>query len=319
LSTDSLFPEVKAVIRKNRVALSVVGPVVLSLACTSPQPAVAPSEPAPRAEARAEGTAQPAPAPAPEPAAVEVAAAPASAPSQPAEVVQASALAKPAAAAEPAVEVVPAKKTRLQGVDVSHYQPTVDWDAVKSTASFVFIKATDSTNGVDPRFSSHWSGAKKAGIPRGAYHFFHPKRDVKAQVANFVKHVSADPGELPVVVDVEEFKDEYLNSDCETLTGLVKEFTQGVEKALGYKPIIYTNHETWKTSFCGHPHFLDYPLWLAQYTAHPTEPKMPEGWKQWHFWQYTESGKVQGIPGQVDQSYFNGSVEELKALLKAKK
>jgi len=300
------------VTRKNRVALSVVGSVALSLACTSPQPAVAPSEPAPRAEAL--------PTPAPEPAAVQKATAQEAAPAQPAQpaaVVQASAPAT--ATAEPAVAVVPGKKTRLQGVDVSHYQPTVDWDAVKATASFVFIKATDSTNGVDPRFSSHWSGAKKAGIPRGAYHFFHPKRDVKAQVANFVKHVSPDPGELPVVVDVEEFKDEYLNSDCETLAGMVKEFTQGVEKALGYKPIIYTNHETWKTSFCGHPHFLDHPLWLAQYTAHPTEPKMPEGWKQWHFWQYTESGKVQGIPGQVDESYFNGSVEELKALLKAKK
>jgi lysozyme len=315
LSTDSLSPEVKVVTRKNRVALSVVGSVALSLACTSPQPAVAPSEPAPRAEAP--------PTPAPEPAAVQKATAQEAAPAQPAQpaaVVQASAPATATATAEPAVAVVPGKKARLQGVDVSHYQPTVDWDAVKATASFVFIKATDSTNGVDPRFSSHWSGAKKAGIPRGAYHFFHPKRDVKAQVANFVKHVSPDPGELPVVVDVEEFKDEYLNSDCETLAGLVKEFTQGVEKALGYKPIIYTNHETWKTSFCGHPHFLDYPLWLAQYTAaHPTEPKMPEGWKQWHFWQYTESGKVQGIPGQVDQSYFNGSVEELKALLKAKK
>ena len=107
--------------------------------------------------------------------------------------------------------------------------------------------------------------------------------------------------------------------DCEQLAGMVKTFTQGVEKALGYKPIIYTNHQTWKTSFCGHPYFLEHSLWLAQYTAHPSEPKLPEGWKQWLFWQYTESGKVQGIPGQVDQSFFNGSMEELKALLKAKK
>lgn len=313
-------------IRKSRVALSVVGPVVLSLACASTQPVVAASEPAPRMEPVA---AQPAPAP--EPAAVQVAvvqpSAPAqpaevvqaSAPAQPVEVVQASAPAKPAVSAEPAVAVTPAKKTRLQGVDVSHYQPTVNWDALKGSAAFVFIKATDSTTGVDPRFTTHWSGAKKAGIPRGAYHFFHPKHDVQAQVANFVKHVSPDPGELPVVVDVEEFKDEYVGYDCEKLAGMVQTFSQGVEKALGYKPIIYTNHQTWKTSFCGHPHFLDHVLWLAQYTPHPTEPKMPEGWKQWHFWQYTESGKVDGIPGQVDQSFFNGSVEELKSLLKAKK
>lgn len=293
--------------RKNRVAVSVLGSVVLSLACASTQ-SVAPAPV--QAEAPLASTAQPAPAPA----AVEEATV-----QEPAVVVQVSAPAQPVAAVEPAVATVPAKKVRLQGVDVSHYQPTVNWDALKSSAAFVFIKATDSTTGVDPRFSAHWSGAKKVGIPRGAYHFFHPKHDVKAQVVNFVKHVSPDPGELPAVLDVEEFKDEYVGYDCETLTGMVKTFTEGVEKALGYKPIIYTNHQTWKTSFCGHPHFLDYPLWLAQYTPHPTEPKMPEGWKQWHFWQYTESGKVDGIPGQVDQSFFNGSVDELKALLKAKK
>ncbi|MFP2913360.1 glycoside hydrolase family 25 protein, partial [Pyxidicoccus sp. 3LFB2] len=221
------------------------------------------------------------------------------------------------AVVKPAVAVAPGK-TWLQGIDISHYQPTVQWDSVKASAAFVFIKATDSTSGVDPRFTTHWSGAKKAGIPRGAYHFFHPKHDVQAQVANFTRHVTPDPGELPVVVDVEEFNEEYVGFTCQQLAGMLQTFSQGVEKALGHKPIIYTNHETWKTSFCNHAYFLDHTLWLAQYTPHPSEPKLPQGWKQWHFWQYTESGKVTGIPGQVDQSYFNGSVEELKSLLKAK-
>ncbi|QRO02058.1 hypothetical protein JRI60_25130 [Archangium violaceum] len=207
------------------------------------------------------------------------------------------------------------QEARVQGIDVSHYQPTVDWDTVKSSTAFVFVKATDSTGVVDSHFSSHWSGAKKVGLPRGAYHFFHPKHDVDQQVTNFTQHLKNDPGELPPVVDVEEFKNEYQAFTCEQLAGMMQRFSQGVEKALGRKPMIYTNHQTWRTSFCDHPYFNDHPLWLAQYTGHPSqEPKLPPGWNSWLFWQYSESGKVVGIPGAVDQSYFNGSAHDLKAL-----
>ena len=267
--------------------LTMLGPVMLAMACTSP--------------------AAPSPNPAPPPPA-PAAAAPA--PTEVSPVKEASATAS-AAKEAPAVEAVPAL---VQGIDVSHYQPNVDWERVKSTASFVFVKATDSTGVVDPRFISHWSGAKKAGLPRGAYHFFHPKYDVDKQVANFTTHLKGDPGELYPVVDVEEFKDEYQAFKCEQLATMLQRFSQGVEKELGRKPMIYTNHQTWQESFCDHPYFLDHPLWLAQYTSHPNQPKLPPGWKRWLFWQYSESGKVPGIAGAVDQSYFNGSVQDLKAL-----
>lgn len=259
--------------------LTMWGPVVCVVACTSPVAA-------PRAQA-----AEPKVAPAP------TQAVPAVAPAAPT-----------------------AQEARVLGIDISHYQPTVDWDSVKGSVSFVFVKATDSTGVVDSRFTTHWSGARKAGLPRGAYHFFHPKHDVDAQVANFTQHLKSDPGELPPVLDVEEFKTEYQAYTCEQLAGMVQRFSQGVEKALGRKPMIYTNHQTWQTSFCDHPYFNDHLLWLAQYTSHPgQQPKLPPGWKRWHFWQYSESGKVAGIPAQVDQSYFNGSASELKALFNTSK
>lgn len=277
--------------------LKLLGPVMLTVACSSPAAA-------PQANAAAPAPTRTAPSTAP--AATEASAAK-----------EATAVKEaPAAKEAPAVKEASA---RLLGIDVSHYQPTVDWDSVKSSVHFVFVKATDSTGVVDARFTSHWSGAKKAGLPRGAYHFFHPKYDVDKQVANFTQHLKSDPGELPPVVDVEEFKDEYKPYSCEQLSGMLQRFSQGVEKALGRKPMIYTNHQTWQESFCDHPYFLDHPLWLAQYTSHPTEPKLPPGWKRWLFWQYSESGKVAGIPGAVDQSYFNGSAQDLKALFGSSK
>jgi lysozyme len=213
-----------------------------------------------------------------------------------------------------------AAQARLQGVDVSHYQPTVNWATVKTSSSFVFVKATDSTGMVDSHFTTHWNGAKEAGLPRGAYHFFHPKDDVDRQVANFTRHLKSDPGELPPVVDVEEFKNEYQAFTCAELAGMLQRFSQGVEKELGRKPMIYTNHQTWRTSFCDHPYFNDHPLWLAEYMSQPTQqPKLPPGWKSWSFWQYSETGKVAGIDAQVDQSIFNGSAHDLMTLVNTSK
>ena len=56
--------------------------------------------------------------------------------------------------------------------------------------------------------------------------------------------------------------------------------------------------------------FSTYPLWIAEYGV--DQPKMPEGWTQWHFWQYSDSGQVNGVAGNVDLDVFNGTVEELK-------
>ncbi|WP_147451329.1 glycoside hydrolase family 25 protein [Corallococcus llansteffanensis] len=287
---------------------AVLGSVVLSLACATPGTTLtAPAAPAAAALA-SPAVAASAPSPAPAPAdAPEPTSSPA--------IVQVGVTGTARATVKPALAEAPGK-TRLQGIDISHYQPSVKWESVnKASAAFVFIKATEATS-EDTRFESYWSGAKKAGIPRGAYHFFHPKIDVQAQVESFTKRVSPDPGELPVVVDVEEYKALYAGLSCEQAASKLRAFSQGVEKALGHKPIIYTNHETWQKSFCNHPYFRDHMLWLAKYTLSTSEPKPPTGWKQWQFWQYTGSGEVTGIPGTVDQSYFNGSVEELKALLK---
>jgi lysozyme len=90
-----------------------------------------------------------------------------------------------------------------EGIDVSHYQPNIDWQAVAAGGvSFAFIKATEGGALVDGMFESHWAQAKRAGVLRGAYHFFRPKLDAAAQARHFLAQLR-DPGELPPAVDVE--------------------------------------------------------------------------------------------------------------------
>ena len=97
----------------------------------------------------------------------------------------------------------------IHGIDVSRYQQNIAWDAVKEMEvgpvklGFAFIKATEGVNNVDPYFKRNWRQARKAGMVRGAYHFFIASKDGKTQAANFIDRVELVSGDLPPVLDVE--------------------------------------------------------------------------------------------------------------------
>ncbi|KAL9081745.1 MAG: hypothetical protein Q9159_007078 [Coniocarpon cinnabarinum] len=101
-----------------------------------------------------------------------------------------------------------ARRAEVQGFDISHYQPNVDFEAAYSSgARFVIIKATESTSYIDTSFSDHYTGATKANLIRGPYHFAHPDDSSGAEQANyFVAHGggwSSDGMTLPGMLDIE--------------------------------------------------------------------------------------------------------------------
>lgn len=56
----------------------------------------------------------------------------------------------------------------IHGIDVSRYQGEIDWQEVRrSGVEFVWIKATEGGDYLDPKFHSYWEGARAAGIPAG--------------------------------------------------------------------------------------------------------------------------------------------------------
>ena len=71
----------------------------------------------------------------------------------------------------------------LFGVDVSHYQGTIDWSKVAaSNVTFAMAKATEGLSYVDPMFSTNYKAMKQNGLFRSAYHFAHPNEDANQQV-----------------------------------------------------------------------------------------------------------------------------------------
>jgi lysozyme len=203
----------------------------------------------------------------------------------------------------------PAIVTDSQGIDVSHYQPKINWEKVALTADFAFVKATESTGQTDKSFAGHWRDAKAAGLLRGAYHFFHGNQDGKTQAAHFLSVMGTlEDTDLPPVLDLEHAKK---GEKASTLSKEVSAWIQDVEAATKRKPLIYVSPGFWNEHMAARTDsfpYGNYPLWIAHYGVR--KPSLPRDntWNDWTFWQFSGSGTHAGVNGTVDLDKFNGTV-----------
>lgn len=199
----------------------------------------------------------------------------------------------------------------IHGIDISKYQGYIDWPSVKEMQvrdvkiGFAFMKATEGLNNVDRHFKRNWKNAQKAGITKGAYHFFVPTRSGKEQARNFIKAVDLQPGDLPPVLDIEQL----YGVRPSVMRQQVQDWLNIIEDYYKVKPIIYTYVNFYATHLAGQ--FDDYPLWAAHYIGND-KPRIN---RRWIFWQHSEKGRVNGITQPVDFNVFNGDSTDFKALL----
>jgi lysozyme len=209
------------------------------------------------------------------------------------------------------------------GVDISVYEPRVDWRILRSQGvRFVMVRATSGIGYVDPRFAEHWAGARREGILRGAYHYLIAQQDPTQQANLFIRTVGSDRGELPPILDFEDKYNETAPNKRVVDTG--KAVLDRFEAAFARKPMVYSR----RSYFLEHmvvagkqpPWAKDYPLWVAQYPYVYEEgmlPTQPEGWQDWKFWQYSESAIIAGItdslgrPTETDLDWFRGTEAQL--------
>jgi len=210
--------------------------------------------------------------------------------------------------------------SKALGVDVSHWQGDIRWDTLANAGvKFVFIKASEGTGRVDKKFVANWKGAKKAGLLRGAYHFYRPDFHTLEQAQGFYKTLAEtkDLGELPPVLDIE--RRPFRATE-------IRQCLQELERLFGKRPIIYTAPFLWN-EMGGVSWAKDYPLWVAQYPYTrwvdnllelilQRKPILPRDWTSWLFWQFTERGpgRAYGMQSSgLDMNYFAGDVAALQA------
>jgi lysozyme len=209
-----------------------------------------------------------------------------------------------------------AHRMPVQGIDISKYQGDIDWDRVREAGiRFAYLKVSEGGDHVDHRFYDNWEGAARAGMPRGAYHFMYWCRTASEQAVWFSQAVPQDSAQLPPVLDLEWNNH---SPTCprkvsrEDALAKARKLLEIMEYHTGKKPIIYTDITFHKDVLEGE--FPDYEFWLRSVAAEPHERFND---RPWTFWQYTATGRVPGIRGDVDRNVYHGSDKDFGRWLEA--
>lgn len=204
----------------------------------------------------------------------------------------------------------------VHGIDVSKYQGTIDWNAARQDGTaFAYIKATEGGDMLDDRFHENWRGAREAGIPRGAYHFYYWCRPGIEQARWFIENVPRDPYALPPVLDIEWTPYSPTCTRAPPREEIVREttiFMDALERHYGVRPIIYAPIDIHRERLVGT--FPNHQFWLRGVRDHPRK-NYPT--RDFTFWQYTESATVAGIRGPVDKNAFAGTARDWRRWLDA--
>ena len=187
-----------------------------------------------------------------------------------------------------------------EGIDVSHYQGSINWDQVVdgTPISYVYLKATEGASLVDDTYERNLNEARRVGLSVGSYHFYRPNVDWKKQFDNMTSVVKMDEQDLVPIIDIEHRGS--VSSDA--FIADLRAFVEKVTEYYGRKPLLYTYHNFYNRYLQGE--FKDYHFMIARYRS--DSPTLNDG-KDYIMWQYTSTGSVPGIRGHVDRSKIMGN------------
>lgn len=187
----------------------------------------------------------------------------------------------------------------VMGIDVSRHQEEIDWQQVKEAGvEFVMIRlgnrgTSEGALRKDPMFWQNYLGARTAGLKVGAYFFSQAVSEEEAQeeAAFALEILDGMRLDMPLVFDWEQ-ETRTENVDARIVTDCTKAFCAAVESA-GYRPMIYFNSFQAK-NLLYLEELKDLPWWLAMYDITMEFPYRMD------MWQYSCTGTVPGIKGDVD-------------------
>ena len=189
----------------------------------------------------------------------------------------------------------------IKGIDVSYCQTSVDWQKVKAAGiRFAMVRVgycfNDGTLKVDKMFQSHMEGAIKAGLDVGVYLYSYATSSTAARTAAKQVLEAVKPYKLtyPIAFDI-EYEDIYTKGSKANNSNIAAAFLQEIEKG-GYYAMLYCSKD-FLDSHLLPERLTAFDKWIAQYNSKCTSQH------SYGIWQYSGSGKVNGITGQVDLDY----------------
>lgn len=193
-------------------------------------------------------------------------------------------------------------KTGDLGIDVSHLNGSIDWPKVAADPQgikFAILKASEGASSKDSRMQDNCTGAQKAGLIVGFYHFAtwnsqDVVKDAKQEAANFIAAVGVNIPDLPLVLDIETNKP--LSLSREQVLLFIDTFTNELYQD-GHQAALYASPGFLQSYLPINHRLGNIPVWIADYSG---EINHVPGITKYYMRQYTDKGSVQGINGPVD-------------------
>lgn len=187
----------------------------------------------------------------------------------------------------------------VRGIDVSHYQGTINWRGVASDdVAFAYVKATEGAAGRDAQFARNWRDARHAGLRVGAYHYFIFCRSARAQARNFLAVAPRMGSALPPAVDLEPARGCPVWLTGEEVRRELNAYLAIVEAHQRRHAVLYVTPQFYAAYWRYLPRR---PMWRRSISLTAT----PNG--SWTFWQYGSHGRVSGIRTHVDLNVVRAS------------
>jgi lysozyme len=209
----------------------------------------------------------------------------------------------------PPVPPVSSVEKTIKGIDISHHQGVIDWEKIDTTKfKFVIIKATegDSSEDSDTLFKSNWDKSLEKKLIVGAYHIFTLGSVGMKQFKNHISVVPKLNNSMPPLIDVLSLSEV---KDTAKAINELRILEEQLHQYYGKKPIIYC-HEDYYNKYIAN-NFKNNKVWIQNYSEKiPSIFKTKKG-----IWQYSDSGKYDGINGNVDMDYFNGDISSFNEFI----
>lgn len=187
----------------------------------------------------------------------------------------------------------------IKGIDVSTHQGVIDWEKVKADGiQYAILRCgygSDMESQDDAQFKRNADECTRLGIPFGVYlySYANSKDKAKSEAEHTLRLVKGYDLSYPIFYDLED-ADTTQKCSKELIGDMAEIFCNAIEKA-GYKVGIYASKH-WFTNILTDKRFDQWDRWVAQYNSKCTY----EG--TYTMWQYSSSGKVDGISGNVDMN-----------------
>ena len=194
------------------------------------------------------------------------------------------------------------------GIDISGANTIENWEEIKSQVDFVIIKYGNIYD--DEEFYQHETvqerikACQNLKIPFGLYiyNYCNNVSNLERELEKIYKGIKNINPDLPVFLDMED--ESLIKEGQAQLTQIAIKYHEFME-AKGIENGIYAN-AGWFKNYILYNDFDIGKIWVAQYEV--DKPQI----NRYDIWQYTSSGKIEGIAGNVDCNYANDNLFHVK-------